>query len=59
MFRGGFLRDVKPENCSARLAQCWNDNFRLYPRWLKACVAVKLAAANAREKNGIALLKAK
>ncbi|KAL4171593.1 hypothetical protein KRP22_009685 [Phytophthora ramorum] len=41
------------------LTQCWNDVYRLYPRWFVPCVAVHLPSGDAPSDNGSAVIKAK
>ncbi|ETL36260.1 hypothetical protein L916_11736, partial [Phytophthora nicotianae] len=44
---------------NAMLTQCWNDIYRLYPRWFEPCVAVKLPTDGAPSGNNPAAIKAK
>ncbi|KAG3164562.1 hypothetical protein PC128_g20113 [Phytophthora cactorum] len=43
---------------NAMLAQCWNDIYRLYPRWFEPCVAVKLPTGGVPGGDGSAVVKA-
>ncbi|KAI9992887.1 hypothetical protein PInf_014825 [Phytophthora infestans] len=44
---------------NAMLTQCWNDIYRLYPRWFEPCVAVKLPSGSAPDGNGSIVATAK
>ncbi|OWZ02560.1 hypothetical protein PHMEG_00025858 [Phytophthora megakarya] len=44
---------------NAMLTQCWNDVYRLYPRWFEPCVAVKLPSDGGTRGAEIAALHAK
>ncbi|KAG7377433.1 hypothetical protein PHYPSEUDO_011647 [Phytophthora pseudosyringae] len=43
---------------NAMLTQCWNDIYRLYPRWFQPCMVVKLPSGGAPSGNGSAVIKA-
>jgi hypothetical protein len=40
------------------VTQCWNDVYRLYPRWFEPCVAVQMPCASASAASGSAVVKA-
>lgn len=41
------------------LTQCWNDIYRLYPRWFEPCVAVQLPSGGVPNGTASAVIKAK
>lgn len=43
----------------AMLTQCWNDIYRLYPRWFEPCAVVQLPSGGALTANGSGAIKAK
>ncbi|KAE8906406.1 hypothetical protein PF005_g11683 [Phytophthora fragariae] len=43
----------------AMLTQCWNDIYRLYPRWFEPCVVVQLPSGGTLSGTGSAAIKAK
>ncbi|POM62569.1 hypothetical protein PHPALM_28260, partial [Phytophthora palmivora] len=43
---------------NSMLTQCWNDVYRLYPRWFEPCVAVKLPSDDATCDTASAVLRA-
>ncbi|KAJ8576939.1 hypothetical protein ON010_g2264 [Phytophthora cinnamomi] len=43
----------------AMLTQCWNDIYRLYPRWFEPCAVVQLPSGGALSANGSGVIKAK
>ncbi|POM62896.1 hypothetical protein PHPALM_27902 [Phytophthora palmivora] len=49
---------VNQAQYNSMLTQCWNDVYRLYPRWFEPCVAVKLPSDGVTCGTASAVLRA-
>ncbi|TDH70072.1 hypothetical protein CCR75_006768 [Bremia lactucae] len=44
--------------CTTMLDQCWNDIYRLYPRYFEPCLAIELATSRSLDGPSFAAIKA-